>query len=94
MVSKLTQEKKYLQDLNKEFKNMKYNKRKLGIRLICFVPFLIYSFTGDIVISIMRSFQWLRFGGQTVIYAEDTRTQIGDLINNTKELVQLLKENK
>lgn len=73
---------------------MKYNKQKFGLRLITFPIKLAFQLVFRLICALMETYQWVRFGGQEVIYSDDNGKSLCVIIEQNKELIELLKKEK
>lgn len=63
----------------------KFNKTRLGFRIILFPMMLLVIIVAGIIGTLKQIFNYIWFGGETVIYNKDDRPSIYNIYQELKE---------
>lgn len=67
-----------------------WNKHYLILRIISLPIKLLFQITWGILLAILQSFHWLKFGSQELLYGKDNGKFLIRIIDQNEKLINLL----
>ena len=77
--------------MNEKMNIKKWNKEKLLLRILVFPLKLAFQLCWAILATLIYCFQWLKNGSQELVYGDDHKSGLVEILESNKKIIEKLK---